>query len=204
MRPIRCLSFSLVVLAVLSFPILAKADSIVLGLEETEGLRTAGPNVTIGQDVLVSTTTSIDGFAFYLTDPSGAALTYTITDLTTSTPVFSETFDDTTLDPTLTDIAIPETSKEAWLELYTSPITLAAGDVYDFSVSGADGVNVGDEPTYFTEIGLAPTGNNSDHPELGLRVWDPPAAVTPEPSSLVLMGTGILVAAGAMRRRMTH
>lgn len=33
---------------------------------------------------------------------------------------------------------------------------------------------------------------------------DPAAAATPEPSSLALMGTGILCAAGLLRRRMLH
>jgi hypothetical protein len=36
--------------------------------------------------------------------------------------------------------------------------------------------------------------------DVGLRIYDPPPPV-PEPSSLVLMGTGILAAAGTLRRK---
>ena len=118
----------------------------------------------------------IDGMAFYLSDPSGAPITYSITDLTTDSTLFSETFDDTTLNPSLTNIAIPEGKKD-WLEAYLPPIMLAPGnDIYQFSLSGAGALKVGIDPTSTFDNGLEPEGGAV----LGLRVY----AITPEPESL--------------------
>ena len=96
-------------------PLCARADSLLLGLSQTSTVDTLLANTTLSQDVQASTDSTLDGMAFYLSDPSGAPITYSISDLTTSSTLFSETFDDTTLDPLLTSIAIPEGSK-AWLE----------------------------------------------------------------------------------------
>ena len=202
MRVFSGLSLALVVLPVLSFPVLAKADTLVLGLQETTAVDSLSAGHTLSQAVSVSATTTISEFGFFLSDPSGNAMTYSITDVTTgSSLLFSQTINGTTLVGTdAGDIseAIPTGNKD-WLDLFTGPVTLNAGDIYDFSISGVGALKVGISPTASadTEIGLAPVGQDV---ELGLRVWDPPA-VTPEPSSLVLMGTGILAAAGAMRKR---
>jgi PEP-CTERM motif len=199
MRSTRNLYAAVLMISAFGFATHAKADTLILGLNNTAGFENVAAGQTVSQNVQFSASANIDGFAFYLSDPSGAALTYAITDVTTSTTVFSETFDDTTLDATLTNIAIPESSK-AWLELYMTPITINAGnDIYAFSVTGAGPLKVGINPTASTEIGVAPVGDLV----LGLRVYDPPpASVTPEPSSLMLMGTGVLAIAGTMRRRL--
>jgi len=193
----HCLFLSLVVIACMSFSIFARADTLVLGLDETSR-GTLGANTALSQDVQASANTTIDGFAFFMSDPSGAPVTYSISDLTTGSTLFSETFDDTTLDPTLTSVAIPAVSQRAWVELYlSSPLTLDAGsDVYAFSISGVGALDVGEDPTTSTEDGLAGVGS----PEAGLRVWGLPA-VAPEPTPLILLGSGMLALFGVMSGR---
>ena len=193
----HCLFLSLFVVACMSFSIFARADSLVLGLDETSRV-TLGANTVLSQDVQASANTTIDGFAFFMSDPSGAPVTYSISDLTTGSTLFSETFDDTTLDPTLTSVAIPAVSQRAWVELYlSSPLTLDAGsDVYAFSISGVGALDVGENPTTSTEDGLAGVGS----PEAGLRVWGLPA-VAPEPTPLILLGSGMLALFGVMSGR---
>ncbi len=192
----HCLFLSLFVVACMSFSIFARADSLVLGLDETSRV-TLGANTVLSQDVQASANTTLDGFAFFMSDPSGAPVTYSISDLTTGSTLFSEIFDDTTLDPTLTSVAIP-VSQRAWVELYLpSPLTLDAGsDVYAFSISGDGVLNVGENPTISTEDGLAAFGS----PEAGLRVWGLPA-VAPEPTPLILLGSGMLALFGVMSGR---
>ena len=193
----HCLFLSLFVIACMSFSIFARADSLVLGLDETSRV-TLGANTVLSQDVQASANTTLDGFAFFMSDPSGAPVTYSISDLTTGSTLFSETFDDTTLDPTLTSVAIPAVSQRAWVELYlSSPLTLDAGsDVYAFSISGDGALDVGENPTTSTEDGLAGVGS----PEAGLRVWGLPA-VAPEPTPLILLGSGMLALFGVMSGR---
>ena len=193
----HCLFLSLFVIACMSFSIFARADTLVLGLDETSRV-TLGANTVLSQDVQASANTTLDGFAFFMSDPSGAPVTYSISDLTTGSTLFSETFDDTTLDPTLTSVAIPAVSQRAWVELYlSSPLTLDAGsDVYAFSISGDGALDVGENPTTSTEDGLAGVGS----PEAGLRVWGLPA-VAPEPTPLILLGSGMLALFGVMSGR---
>ena len=199
MRSTRNLNAAVLMISAFGFAAHAKADTLVLGLANTGGYQNVLAGQTVSQDVQFTATTNVDGFAFFLSDPSGAPLTYSITDLTKSTVVFSESFDDVTLNPALTSIAIPEGDK-GWLELYTAPILInASSDVYAFSVTGVGALKVGVNPaTIATSIGVVPV----DGLNLGLRIYDPPVAATPEPSSLMMMGTGVMALAGAMRRRL--
>ena len=195
MRRKHCLPLflSIVLVGPILLPLCAHADSMVLGLDETT-FATLPANTTLSQDVQVSAPTTIDGFAFFLSDPSGAPVTYSITDLTTGTTLFTETLDDTTLNPALTNIAIP-TGSRAWLEAYMPPTTLpAGGDTYQFSLSGAGALDVGVDPASSTGTGMEAVNGS----EAGLRVWDPPAALTPEPSPLIMLGTGFLALVGAV------
>jgi hypothetical protein len=208
MRMMRSLNTAILVISALGLATRAKADVLVLGLDETIQIDSLGAGSTLTQDVQVSSTTTIDGLAFFLSDSTGKALTYSITDVTTGTLVLSDTFTNTAFTSTVTPGSISEsipTGSKDWLELYTAPITLGAGsdlnDIYAFSVSGVGALKVGIDPTSFTEVGFSPTGDGT---EVGLRVWDPPTAVTPEPSSLLMLGTGILSAAGVLRRRLAR
>ena len=67
----HCLFLSLFVVACMSFSIFARADSLVLGLDETSRV-TLGANTVLSQDVQASANTTLDGFAFFMSDPSGA------------------------------------------------------------------------------------------------------------------------------------
>ena len=197
MRSKHCLHLSLSIGALMLLPLCAHADSLVLGLNQTSAVYTLNANATLSQDVQASANITLDGMAFFVSDPSGTPITYSISDLTTDSTLFSQTFD-TTLDPSLTSIAIPEGSK-GWLELYLPPTMLVAGgDTYQFSLSGAGALKVGVDPTSSLENGLEPTGGSV----LGLRLWGS-SAVTPEPDALALLGTGavFLAFAGAMRKQ---
>ncbi|MGA2438772.1 MAG: hypothetical protein ABSF57_09710 [Acidobacteriaceae bacterium] len=191
----HCLPLSLPVFALILSPICARADSLVLGLDRLSAYQTLGANTTLSQDVQVSANTTIDGIAFFMSDPSGAPVTYSITDLTTGSTLFTKTFDDTTPDPTLTRIAIPEGSRD-WVELYLPPLKLDAGsNVYAFSIRGDGALNIGGDPKSSTGQGLEGAGT----PEAGLRVWGS-SAVAPEPSPLIMLGTGFLALAGVVGR----
>jgi len=184
--------------ALLALPPCARADTLLLALNQTSVVDTLSANASLSQDVQATSNSTLDGMAFFLSDPSGAPITYSISDLTTSSSLFSETFDDTTLDPLLTTIAIPEGAK-AWLELYLPPTTLLAnGDTYQFSLSGAGSLKVGIDPTSTQDVSLQPVGGST----LGLRVLGD-SAVAPELDSLLLLGTGaaFLVFAGVKRKQ---
>ncbi len=192
------LNLSVFAAALLVLPPCARADTLLLALNQTSAVATLRANATLSQDIQAISNSTLDGMAFFLSDPTGAPITYSISDLTTSSTLFSETFDDTTLDPILTSIAIPEGAK-AWLELYLPPTMLAAnGDTYQFSVSGAGSLKVGINPTSALEDGLQPVGGSN----VGLRVWGD-SAVAPEPDALLLLATGatFLAFAGVKRRQ---
>jgi PEP-CTERM motif len=111
---------------------------------------------------------------------AGSFLFFTITDITTNTTVFNEGF-------------LPSTTNSIFLP----GGTLTAGDSYDYEIDDSDRDDV------------SGTGAPND-PQLGFDVRTDGtfttapavAAVTPEPSSLILLGTGILCLATLIRRRL--
>jgi hypothetical protein len=216
MRLIRGFTLALVILPVLSFPIYAKADSVVFGLTESQDPTTFHAGTGIGQSVLADTTMTIDQFGFDLSEKAGGNVNYFIYDETTSSLVLAP------------DAVVAPTGAKAFTYLSGLSVTLDAGNTYYFGVYGDNSISVNLDPTAFSGDGLslATTGPNSvsvsgdtigaamngspvlnvdglPTDDASLRVYsnDPPA-VTPEPSSLVLLGTGILAAAGAMRKRL--
>jgi hypothetical protein len=114
---------------------------------------------------------------------------------------------------------------KAWAYVDGLSIDLQAGNVYDFGVYGDALLTVGLDPitSSFTGGLTLPTSGPTSYDvtgdtigsalsgtinaeglstaDVGIRIYDPPTA-TPEPNSLVLLGTGILAAAGTVRRRM--
>jgi hypothetical protein len=75
--------------------------------------------------------------------------------------------------------------------------TPGAGCTFSFTVQGTSALTVAELDSAFAGH-LAATGGNTGYVGVGT-----PTPETPEPSSLMLLGTGVLGAAGLLRRKMT-
>jgi hypothetical protein len=211
MRSPRNVHFSLAFLALFGASAIAKADQLVFSLDQTMLPQSFSAGDGVAQAVDVTSTTNIDAFSFYVSQKGGGDVDYFIYDETTSTMV---------LDPTA--VAVVATPK-TWAELTGIDVTLNAGSEYLFGVYGDNQISVGMDPTTSVSVGLSLPTSGPDSYELaggtatalsgtintqgfstddvGIRIYDPPPPV-PEPSSLVLLGTGILAAAGTLRSRL--
>jgi hypothetical protein len=216
MRLLRGLCLALVVLPILSFPIYAKADSLVYGLSESQDPTVFSAGGGVAEGVFANQTMTIDAFGFDLKQLGGGTVNYFIVDATAGTLLLGPT-----------DVTAPSAIK-AFTYLENLDLTLTAGDLYYFGVFGDSRMTVNLDPTAFFGNGLslatgAPTSfefsipgltitpaggvlnqQGFDTDDASLRVFSnaPPSSVTPEPSSLIMLGTGILAAAGAMRKRL--
>ena len=211
MRSPRSIFYSLFVLAIFGSSAIAKADDLVFSLDQTYMPETFATGDGVAQAVYVDTTTNIDSFGFYVSQRNGGDLDYFIYDETTSTLVLGPTS------------VAAQASPKIWDMLTGIDVTLDAGDEYLFGVYGDNYITVGMDPLAYSATGLSLPTSGPDSYELtgsgvtalsgtinaaglstadvGLRIDDPPPPV-PEPSSLILMGTGILAAAGMMRSRL--
>jgi hypothetical protein len=162
---------------------------------------TLGAGAGIGQAVTVSESLSIDDIGFYLEKVPVGTVDYFIYDATTSS---------VTLGPD----AISAPAK-GWDYLTGFSVDLTAGDIYYFGLYDSTGsLDVDIDPktdSFLDGLGI-PSGVSSldftgDVPtttagsgDVALRIYGAPD-VAPEPSSLMLLGTGILAGAATLRRR---
>ena len=208
---VRSLTLATLALGFCGFSLHAKADVPVFTLTQTATPTNFSAGNGVGQAVHVDTTTNIDAFGFYLSQANGGNLNFFLID--ESNPGV------TILNDT---VAAPTGSKKAWTYLTDLDVTLNAGDTYIFGVYGNDRMAIGLDPFSTSSVGMSlPSGPSSYYftgttqgaaiagtlnaaglstADVGLQVIDPPPAA-PEPSSLVLLGTGILATAGVMHSR---
>lgn len=196
--------FLLTTLAILALTSHAIAAN-VFDLSPTNGLMAYDFDHGAGQGVIVSTTQTITDMGFYLDQPNGGNLKFMIWDATNSSLLFSST-----LNPG------PSFSPH-WV--YSNPFnfTVNAGQEYWFGIiSDHSAMQLGTivPPINYSNNGLTADISGSSNyvnyaspafsgyspgMEVGLRLDGIP---TPEPGSLILLGSGLLGVAGVARRRL--
>jgi PEP-CTERM motif len=190
----RCLRFVVAALVLVVCPLVAHADFVdTFAVNITVGsgftlTDTAGGTVSL--DVTTGKWVSAD-VSYYLSgNPADVVATFTMLDGNYSHPDFTYTFflsDESSTAPF--SLALP----------VSSLIDYTGGSICSMIAPCSDGVE------YMSAFAFPKTDPYVESGSLTLiSSVDPPSAVTPEPSTFALFGTGLLSLAGVVRRRLVR
>jgi hypothetical protein len=190
----RCLRFVVAALVLVVCPLVAHADFVdTFAVNITVGsgftpTDTAGGTVSL--DVTTGKWVSAD-VSYYLSgNPADVVATFTMLDGNYSHPDFTYTFflsDESSTAPF--SLALP----------VSSLIDYTGGSICSMIAPCSDGVE------YMSAFAFPKTDPYVESGSLTLiSSVDPPSAVTPEPSTFALFGTGLLSLAGVVRRRLAR
>lgn len=187
----------------------AQADSLTFDLSPTNNTTHRGPDSGPGQGVIGGNDVTITSMAMFLNMPNGGDLKYMIWEGNNDDLLFSQT------------MAVAPSDTPSWVKSNPFSFTMTAGTEYWFAVIADNEINVGyifPPISYTSPSGLsADESGNSNYvdfanptpdiyggAEIGLQLYSggaPPPI--PEPSSLLLFGSGVLAFAGVARRKLS-